>query len=196
LRGREALTGFVAVAPETAAKRFQIIKEIRPENRRAAVLWNSTSSNAKLEWAVANEFATGNDIAVELHGARDLDELRSGLASIAQSSPDILIVLNDPFMFTHRKIIVDAAAHLRLPAIYGYREYTDDGGLISYGASITDTYRRAAAYVDKILRSVKPADLPIELPTRFELVINLKAAKALGLEVPSTLIARADEVIE
>jgi putative tryptophan/tyrosine transport system substrate-binding protein len=190
------LTGFVVVAPEGAAKRFQIIREMRPENRRAAVLWNFTSSYSKLEWAVAKEFATANDIAVEPHGVRDLDELRNGLASIAQSSPDILVVLNDPLLFTHRKIIVDAAAQLRLPAIYGLREYADDGGLISYGASVTDSYRRAAGYVDKILRGVKPTDLPIELPTRFEMVINLKTAKALGIEIPPTLLARADEVIE
>ena len=190
------LTGFVAAAPEAAAKRFQIIREMRPEHRRAAILWNSASSNAKLEWSVAKEFAAANDIAVALHDARDLDELRNGLANIARSAPDILVLLNDPFMFTHRKIIVDAAAQLRLPAIYGYREYADDGGLISYGASITDTYRRAAGYVDKILRGVKPADLPIELPIRFELIINLQTARALGIEIPPTLLARADEVIE
>jgi putative ABC transport system substrate-binding protein len=191
------LTGFVAVAPDAAGKRFQIIREMRPESRRAAVLWNSASSNAKLEWAVTKQFATANDIAVELYNARDVDELRNAVSRIAQSAQDILVVLNDPFMFTYRKIIVDAAAQLRLPAVYGYREYADDGGLISYGASITDTYRRAAGYVDKILKGAKPADLPIELPTKFELVINLKAAKAtLGLEVPPTLLARADEVIE
>jgi putative tryptophan/tyrosine transport system substrate-binding protein len=111
------LTGFVAVAPDAAAKRFQIIREMRPEGRRAAVLWNSASSNAKLEWAVAKEFATANDIAVELYGARDLDELRNALARIAQYIPDIFVVLNDPFMFTYRKIIVDTATQLRLPAI-------------------------------------------------------------------------------
>ena len=190
------LTGFVATSPDAAAKRFQIIREIRPEAARAAVLWNSVSSNAKLEWAVTNEFASANHIAVELYGARDLDELQNALNQTARSTPDILLVLNDPFMFTYRKIIVDTAAQLRLPAVYGYREYAQDGGLISYGASIIDTYRRAAGYVDKILSGVKPADLPIELPTKFELVINLKTAKALNLTIPPTLLARADEVIE
>jgi putative ABC transport system substrate-binding protein len=190
------LTGFVAAAPETAAKRFQIIKEIKPEARRAAVLWNSASSNAKLEWNVAKEFAAANDIVVALHDAHDVEELRNALASIPQSAPDVLVVLNDPFMFTYRKIVADAARQLGLPAVYGYREYVDDGGMISYGASITDTFRRAAGYVDKILRGAHPAELPIQLPTNFELVVNLKTAKALGLEIPSTLLARADEVIE
>jgi len=190
------LTGFVSTAPDTAAKRFQIIREIRPEGRRAAVLWNSASSNAKLEWAVAKEFAAANDIAVELYGARDLEELRSALGSIGQSLPDIFVVLNDPFLLYHRKIIIDTAAQLRLPAIYGFREWVDDGGMISYGASNADTHRRAAGYVDKILRGVKPAELPIELPSKYELIINLNTAKALGLTIPPTLLARADEVIE
>ena len=190
------LTGFVAAAPETAAKRFQITKELKPDARHAAVLWNSASSNAKLEWNIAKEFAAANDIGVVLYDARDAEELRSALASIPQSVPDILVVLNDPFMFTYRKIVADAVRQLRLPAVYGYREYVDDGGMISYGASIADTYRRAADYVDKILRGAQPAELPIQLPTKFELVISLKAAKELGLEIPPTLLARADEVIE
>jgi putative ABC transport system substrate-binding protein len=105
--------------------------------------------------------------------------------------------LNDPFLFTARKMVVDGAREMRLPAVYGYREYADDGGLISYGTSIiTDTYHRAAQYVDKILKGVQPSDLPVQLPTKYELVINLKTAKALGLDVPPTLLARADEVIE
>jgi len=190
------LTGFIAVAPDTVAKRFQIIREGKPEARRAAVLWNSVSFNARLEWAVAKEFAAANDIAVELYGARDLEELRSALASIGQSLPDILVVLNDPFLVYHRKIIIDTAVQLRLPAIYGFREWVDDGGMISYGASNADTFRRAAGYVDKILRGVKPAELPIELPSKYELIINLNTAKALGLTIPPTLLARADEVIE
>jgi putative ABC transport system substrate-binding protein len=99
-------------------------------------------------------------------------------------------------MFTYRKGIVDAALRLLLPSIYGYREYADDGGLISYGASISDTYRRAAVYVDKIIKGTRPGDLPVQLPTKFELVINLKTAKALGLTVPPSLLGRADELIE
>ena len=190
------LTGFVATAPETAAKRFQIMKEIKPQARRAAVLWNPTSSNAKLECEIAKEFAAANDIAVELHYARDIEQLSNALAKIPQSGSEFLVVLNDPFVFTYRKAIVDAANRSLLPSIYGFREFVDDGGMISYGASLTDTYRRAAGYVDKVLRGAKPADLPVQLPIKFEIVINLKTAKALGLDVPLILQQRADEVIE
>jgi putative tryptophan/tyrosine transport system substrate-binding protein len=190
------LTGFVAGAPETAAKRFQIMKQIKPQVRRAVILWNPTSSNAKLELATAQQFAAANGIVVALHGARNVEELGSALAAIPQSDPDILLVLNDPFMFTYRKIIVEAAGRFRLPSIYGFREFVDDGGMVSYGVSITDTYRRAADYVDKVLRGAKPGDLPIQQPTKFELIINLKTSKALGLDVPNKLLMFADEVVE
>ena len=189
------LTGFVATAPETVAKQFQIMKEIKPQARRAAVLWNP-SSNAKLEWETAKEFVAANDIAVELYDARDIEQLSNALAKIRQSGFEFIVVLNDPFVFTYRKIIVDAAYRSRLPSIYGFRQFVDDGGMISYGASVTDTYRRAAGYVDKVLRGAKPAELPVQLPIKFEIVINLKTAKALGITVPPTLLARADEVIE
>ena len=190
------LTGFVAGAPETAGKRFQIIKEIRPEAKRAAVLWNPKNSNAQLEWQVAERFAAANDIGVTLYDARNSEELTDALTRISQSAADVLVNLNDPFLFTARSIVVDSARYMRLPAVYGFREYAEDGGLISYGTNIAETYRRAAQYVDKILKGAKPADLPVQLPTRYELVINLKTAKALGLDVPPTLLARADEVIE
>jgi ABC-type uncharacterized transport system substrate-binding protein len=190
------LTGFVAAAPETAAKRAQVMKEIMPQSRRAAVLWNPASSNAQLEWKAVRETASALEITFTLHEARTARELESALAEIPKARPDMIVVINDPFMFTFRRSITDAAADASLPAIYGYREYVDDGGLISYGASITQTYRRAADYVEKILKGANPGDLPIESPTKFELVINLKTAKALGLEVPPTLLARADEVIE
>ena len=184
------LTGFVVSAPETTAKRFQIMREIMPQANRAAVLWNPASSNAKLEWATAKEFGDTNGIVVVPHDARNLEELRNALTTVGQSDPDFLVVLNDPFMFTYRKIIVDAADSSRLPAIYGFREFVDDGGMISYGVSIS------ASYVDRVLRGEKPADLPVQLPTKFELVVNLKTAKALGLAIPDSFLSRVDQVIE
>jgi putative tryptophan/tyrosine transport system substrate-binding protein len=190
------LTGFVANAPEIVAKRVQIMKEIMPQSKRAAVLWNPSSSNARLEWATAKKFADANDIVVALHDARDVEELRNALATIPQSDPDFLVVLNDPVMFTYRTLIVPAAERFRLPSIYGFREFVDDGGMISYGVSISDTYRRAAGYVDRILRGEKPADLPVQLPTKFELVVNLKTAKAIGYALSDSFLLRADEVIE
>ncbi len=190
------LTGFVALGPETSAKRLQIIKEIKPELARAAVLWNSTNAHARLEWKFVKEFAAANNIEVVLYDAHDVDGLRDMLASISPPMPDVLVVLNDPFMFTYRKIVVDAARKLQLPSVCGFREYVDDGGMISYGPSITGTYRRAAGYVDKILKGAKIADLPIELPTKFELVINLTTANAIGLTIPVSLLSLADELIE
>ena len=190
------LTGFIANLPDMATKRFQIMKELMPSARRAAVLWNPTDPHAKVELNIAKEFAAANNIDISLHNAREREELTSALASIPQSSPDILIVLTDPFMFTHRKIVADAVGKLRLPAVYGYREYVDDGGMISYGASISDTYRRAAGYVDKILNGVKPGDLPIQLPIKIELIVNLRTAKMIGFALPDSFLLRADEVIE
>jgi putative tryptophan/tyrosine transport system substrate-binding protein len=190
------LTGFVAAAPEAAAKRVQIMSEIVPHGRRAAILWNPDSLNAELERKVVNDSAATFQLTFTFHEARSVNDLEKTLSTIPQFRPDVLIVLNDPFVYTHRKIIVESAGQSRIPAIYGYREYVDDGGFVSYGTNISDTYRRAAAYVDRILRGEKASELPVQNPTRFELVINLKTAKSLDLEVPPMLLARADEVIE
>ncbi|MFY9840053.1 MAG: ABC transporter substrate-binding protein [Xanthobacteraceae bacterium] len=190
------LTGFVAIAPETAAKRFEVMREIKPLAQRAAVLANLDGSSARLELGFAKQFASANDFAIALYDAHEVEKLKSVLAQIPQSKPDILVVLNDPFVFTYRKIIVDIANQQQIPAIYGFREFVDDGGLVSYGSAITDTYRRAAGYVDQILKGASPANLPVQLPTKFELVINLKTAKALGLTVPASLLIAADDVIE
>jgi putative ABC transport system substrate-binding protein len=190
------LTGFIASAPETAAKRFQMIKEIKPEAKRTAVLWNPASSNAQLEWKVAKGFADRNDLTVTLYDARDVSELTDTLARIKQSPPEVLLTLNDPFLFTARTLVVDSTREMRVPAVYGYREYAEDGGLISYGTNIADTYRSAARYVDKIIKGVPLADLPVQLPTKFEFVINMKTAKALGLTIPPGILAIADGVIE
>ena len=145
---------------------------------------------------ITKDLAGVNDITIEVHGASNIEQLSDALTKIPGSNPDMLVVLTDPFMFTHRKTIVHAAERLRLPAIYAFREYVDDGGLISYGVSITDTYRRAAGYVDKILRGAKPADLPVQLPTKLEFVVNLKTARSIAFLLPDSFLARADEVIE
>jgi len=190
------LTGFVAAAPENTAKRVQIFKEIMPQARRAAVLWNPGNSNSVIEWQVINASANTLEITITPHGAQSHAELESALAAIPQNDPDFVLVLNDPFMFTFRKDVVDALVKARLPTISGFREYVSDGGLMSYGPNISDTYRRAATYVDKILRGAKPSDLPVDLPTKFELIVNLKTAKAIGLTIPEIFLVRADEVIE
>jgi ABC transporter substrate binding protein len=128
--------------------------------------------------------------------ARSTAEIDKAFAGIADERVQALVIFADPLMVFHEKKLADLALQNRLPAIFGFREFADLGGLISYGASLREQYRRAAAYVDKILKGAKPGDLPIEQPTRFELVINLKTAKALGLDVPDKMLALADEVIE
>jgi len=190
------LTGFVATAPETAAKRLEIMRELKSQARRTAVLANLSNSYAKLELGFARQFASANGFDITLHDAHEVDELKRVLTNLPQSNPDVLVVLNDPFVFTYRKLIVEAADHQQVPAIYGFREFVDDGGLISYGTALTDTYRRAAGYIDQILRGAKPADLPVQLPTKFDLVVNLKTAKALGLTISRDFLLRADDVIE
>jgi putative tryptophan/tyrosine transport system substrate-binding protein len=144
----------------------------------------------------AKESAAASDFAITLYDVREVEKLTSVLTRIPQSNPDILVVLNDPFVFTYRKLIVEAANKQQLPGVYGFREFVDDGGLISYGTAIADTYRRAAGYVDRILKWEKAADLPVQLPAKFEMVVNLKMAEALGLTIPQTLVATADDVIE
>jgi ABC-type uncharacterized transport system substrate-binding protein len=185
------LTGFNANNPEAGAKRFQMMKELVMPARRAAILFSQS-----LELETVKGSVSALEVAVRFYETRTVQDLDAALMSIHQDRPDMVVVLNDPFMFTHRKRIIEVMSAERLPAIYGFREYTDDGGLISYGPSISDTYRRAADYVDRILKGARPAELPVQQPTKFELVINLKTAKALGLEVPNKLLAIAEEVIE
>ena len=186
------VTGFMATFAKTASKRVQIMKEIMPNAKQAAILVNESP----WELREIKESASALQLAFTFYEPRTLADLDAALVAIAKLNPDMLIVLNDPFMFSHRKRVADAAGVARLPAIYGFREFIDDGGLISYGPSISDTYRRAAGYIANILKGANPADLPVQLPTKFELIINLKAAKALHLIIPDTLLSRADEVIE
>ncbi len=144
----------------------------------------------------AETAAAALKLQLKSFGARDANELDAAFAAITQEGADALLVFADPFIFLHRARVVDFALKRRLPAIYGIKDYAAAGGLMTYGPNIEGQFRRAASYVDRILKGAKPADLPVEQPTQFELVINLKTAKALGITIPTTLLGRADQVIE
>src|SRR5262249_1948042 len=156
---------------------LQLLKEMVPSLKQVAVLWTSTNPYSVLQWRVVQQTAGGLGLTLVSHEARTLKELENALTILSKTGPDAVLVLDDPLVFTYRKKIVDSTFHVGLPSSYGLTEFVADGGLMSYGADISDTYRRAAMYVDKILRGETPGDLPIQLPTKFELVINLKTAK-------------------
>ena len=187
-------TGFTPLEFGFGAKWLELLKEIAPRLTRVAVLRDLTIGPAQLSaiQAVAPSFG------VELSpvGVRDADEIERTIAAFARSSNAGMIVTASTSALIHRRLIVMLAARHRLPAVYSYRYFATTGGLMSYGVNPIDMYRRAASYVDRILRGEKPADLPVQAPTKYELVINLKTAKALDLEVPDRLLARADEVID
>jgi putative ABC transport system substrate-binding protein len=183
--------------PDLGGKRLELLKELVPELRRAAVLWNALNPLSALLVQQAQDAAVKLGIELQpitVAGADDLD--RALAIAAADRRARGLIVAEDGLTLAKRIQIVDFAAGHGIPAIYGLKEFIDVGGLLSYGAHFADLWRRAATYVDKIIKGARPADLPVEQPTRFEMVINLRTAKALGLEVPPILLARADEVIE
>jgi ABC-type uncharacterized transport system substrate-binding protein len=191
------ITGFTVSGPELEGKRVQLLKEVVSLLSRVAVVWNSANP-AILDFyqqtraaGAALGFAVEPDI--ELSHA---DDFQAAFATIAKAKPDAMIVLADRFLLAHCSEIVNFAAANRLPAVSPYRAYVDAGGFLSYAPNDLDQFRRTAIYVDKILKGAKPADLPVQEPINFELVINLKTAKALGIEVSSQLQQRADEVIE
>jgi putative ABC transport system substrate-binding protein len=189
------VTGLSLMVPELGGKRLQLLKEILPGLSRVAVLWNAASPYASL--VVRETEATATTLGVQLQSlvVRGPDDFEGALAAAVTGRAGGLTVVEDPLTITKRKQIVDFAAKNRLPAIYGVKEFVDAGGLMSYGVHLADLYRRAAAYLDKILKGVKPADLPVQQPTKFEFAINLKTAKALGLTIPQSVLQRADEVI-
>ena len=164
--------------------------------RCVAILSNPTNAYHQLAIREVNDAARSLGVQLQLLEARGPTEFDGAFAAMATQRVGALLVVSDAIFNSYRTRLADLAARSRLPAAYGVRESVEAGGLMSYGTSFLDLYRRSAAYVDKILKGAKPADLPVEQPTKFELVINLKTAKALGLEVPPTLLARADEVIE
>ena len=182
--------------PEITAKQVQLLTEVVPTASRLAVLWNPTSAFLHSYWNVIKAAAPALRLDPQSFEVRDPSEFERGFDTIARERTDGLIVLSDTFATLHRARLVELAAKHRLPAVYGHGLWVQAGGLISYGPSLIDVYRRAAGFVDKILKGAKPADLPVEQPTKFELAINLKTARALGLAIPPTLLGRADEVIE
>jgi putative ABC transport system substrate-binding protein len=183
-------------SPDITAKQLQLILETVPKASRVAVLWNPTSPFLRSYWSVAQAAAPALGVVLQSLEVQDASQYETAFKAIGRDRADALVVLSDSFATFHRARIAELAAEHRLPVLYGHRQYVEAGGLMSYGPSLFDVYRRAAAYVDKILKGTRPADLPVEQPTKYELVINLKTAKALGLEIPPTLLARADEVIE
>jgi ABC-type uncharacterized transport system substrate-binding protein len=189
-------TGFMMFEYSLCGKWPALLKEIAPHTTRAAVLRDPTVPAGIGQFAVIQSVAGSVGVDVIPVDLSDTAKLARELADFAQSANGGLILTASALSAIHRDLIITLAARHKLPAVYQERTYAEAGGLISYGPNFLDQYRRAAGYVDRILKGEKPADLPVQAPTKYELVINLKTAKALGLEVPPTLLARADEVIE
>jgi putative ABC transport system substrate-binding protein len=190
------LTGMSLLATELSGKRLELLREAVPNASRVAMLWNSTNPGMFLRAREAEAAAKLLGMTLISLGVHDLDTFDSAFARITRDRPDALLTLVDPFTRLHRKRIVEFAAQHHLPEIYEAREFADAGGLMAYGPSLADQERRAATYIDKILRGAKPSELPAEQPTKIELVINLKTAKALGLTIPQPVLLRADEVVQ
>jgi putative ABC transport system substrate-binding protein len=190
------VTGLSLMSPDLGAKRLELIEKIVPDVARVAVIWNADNPYPALVFRQTENAARQLKIEVQSLEVRTAADVNSALRAAVQGRANALITVEDPLTQDHRKQIADFAVGNRLPTMSGLRDYVDAGGLVSYGPGLADLYRRAAAYVDKILKGARPSELPVEQPTKFELVINLKTAKTLGLTVPPTLLAEADEVIE
>jgi putative ABC transport system substrate-binding protein len=190
------VTGMSLMTPHLGGKRLELLKEVLPRLSSVAVLWNAANPYPAIVFRETQAAARTLGIEVQSLEVRSPNDIDAAFEAARRQTPDALITVEDPLTSAHRKLIADFAIKHGLPSLHGFREFVTFGGLMSYGTSLTDMGRRAANYVDKILKGVKPADLPVQQPTRFELVINLKTAKALGLEIPPTLLVRADEVIE
>lgn len=198
------ITGLSEVGPELAAKRLELLKKIVPKLTRVAVLWDPAYSEGfsptlrfmLSDWKEMREAARVLGVTLQSVEIRGPDDFDSAFAAMTRQRAGGLVTFSEPVLVRHRTRIADLAAKTRLPAIYAYRELPEAGGLISYGVRLPDLYRRAAVYVDRILKGAKPADLPVEQPTTFEMVINLKTAKTLGLVIPPSVLVGADQVIQ
>ena len=190
------VTGLSQMLQQLAGKRLELLKEMVPKLSHVAVLWNPQSASATLNWKENQQPA--RQLGIQLHSleVRSPNELDKAFEAATRARAGALAILPDPVITTNLKRIVDFAAKSRLPSIYQSSEFADAGGLVTYGPDRADLFRRAATYVDKILKGTKPGDLPVEQPTKLELVVNLKTAKALGITIPQSVLFRADRVIE
>jgi putative ABC transport system substrate-binding protein len=192
------VTGFIDLEPTMPQKWLELLKEIAPDVTRCALLWNPATAPYVSKYFLDPFKAAASSLAVEpiIPSVHDAAELEAAIAAQAREPNGGLIVMPDTFTTVHRAKITALAVQYRLPAVYPFRFFAADGGLLSYGGDTADSYRRAAGYADRILRGEKPSELPVQAPAKFQLVINLKTAKALGFTVPDKLLTLADEVIE
>ncbi|HET7253690.1 MAG TPA: ABC transporter substrate-binding protein [Xanthobacteraceae bacterium] len=190
------ITGVITFSTELTGKRVEIIKELIPNVSRIALLHNMSNPAVPPEWEETKTAARSLGLQAELLDVRSQEDLGRAFELAVRQHVDALVIGADGLIQTHRQAIVDLVAHNRLPAVYPAREFVEAGGLAAYGVNYPDLYLRFASFVDKIFKGEKPGDLPVEQPTKFELVINAKTAKTLGLTIPPTLLVRADEVIE
>jgi putative ABC transport system substrate-binding protein len=190
------VTGLSAQTPELAGKRLQLLIEVLPKLKRVALLIDSNYATGKIERITSEKSARGLGVALRSLEVAKAEDYVKVFAAMTKDRPDALMAVPNTRMSAYRKIIAEFAEKNRLPTMFDFAEYVEAGGLMSYGPNIPDLFRRAATYVDKILKGAKPGDLPIEQPTTFELVINMKTAKTLGITIPQQLLLRADRVIE
>ncbi|HEV8581437.1 MAG TPA: ABC transporter substrate-binding protein [Thermoanaerobaculia bacterium] len=190
------ITGITDQAAELSAKRLELLKEAVPKASRIAVLWNADDLAMTLRYREVERAARILRVTVQPLGVREPEDFDTAFAAMTRNRPDAFFLVTDALTILNRKRIIDFAAARRIPAMYEFDFLVRDGGLMSYGPDLDDNLRRAAVYVDKILKGAKPGDLPVEQPTRYYLLVNLKTAKALGLTIPQSLLLRADEVIQ
>ena len=190
------ITGLSLLSAELSGKRLQLLKEVVPRVSRVAVLWNPTNPSNVLQIGETKVAAQALGVQLQSLEVRGTEDFENAFQAATRERAGALIMLDDPLFVTHRTRIVGLTAKSRLPAMYGLTGFAEAGGLMTYGANVPDMHRRAATYVHKILKGAKPVDLPVEQPTRFELVINMKTAKALGITFPPSIMVRADQVIQ
>jgi putative ABC transport system substrate-binding protein len=190
------VTGIADDASTLSTKRLALLKAMLPEIRRVAMLWNKDDLGMSLRYEASAKAAKDIGVVVQPPGVREPDDFNDAFAAMNREMPDAILMVSDTLTLLNRKRVIDFAAEHRVPAIYEQDSITRDGGLMSYGADLRESFNRAAALVDRIFKGAKPADLPVEQPTRYLFVLNLKTARAMNLAVPNTLAALADEVIE